>query len=129
MLAVTLYKCEESAKSCSQCLAVDERRRCGWCSSTEQCTGEVGCSSLWNTENATLCPPPFISAISPRRGPEQGGTILTIEGSDLGVEFTDIARVTVNGADCDLIETDYVPGNRLEFPVSQGSLYNDFLTI
>lgn len=109
---MTLYKCEESAKGCSQCLAVDGRRHCGWCPSPQQCTMRSNCSSKWNRELASRCPQPSIFNISPTSGPEQGGTTLLIRGSDLGVDVTDIARVTVNGLDCDLIEIAYSAGRR-----------------
>ena len=108
---VTLFKCGQSATDCSECLAVDpQKRKCGWCSSNGACTVELECTAGWNGKESVDCPEPFISTIAPKRGPIEGGTKLTIKGSNLGVRFQDIVSVKVNDQECDLREELYSPG-------------------
>ena len=49
--------------------------------------------------------------VNPNSGPYQGGTAVTINGTDLGVVFEDIINVTIGGALC-IIEdnSSYQPG-------------------
>ena len=52
----------------------------------------------------------IILMVNPNSGPYQGGTAVTINGTDLGVVFEDIINVTIGGALC-IIESDsYQPG-------------------
>ncbi|ETW92140.1 MAG: hypothetical protein ETSY2_54400 [Candidatus Entotheonella gemina] len=59
------------------------------------------------------CPPPAITSVQPKRGPVQGGTLVTLTGTDLGTKFTDIVEVRLlsnssSGSDCSLSEEGYV---------------------
>lgn len=57
----------------------------------------------------------FILQISPQSGHFLGGTVVTIYGSNLGVEFSDIENnVTVAGIACNATakKEDYVPSKR-----------------
>ena len=60
------------------------------------------------------CPAPVITGFSPSSGPPNGGTILTIEGRDLGVVFTDFleagSNITVGGVICTPLNMDYISG-------------------
>ena len=38
--------------------------------------------------------------ITPRSGPYEGNTIITVTGSDLGQKFADILAITVGGETC-----------------------------
>ena len=71
----------------------------------EQCGGDDHMS--WLDRNHT-CPNPRVTYFSPRSGPWEGGTNITIEGENLGKHFDDIARgVTVAGMACDPYEELY----------------------
>ncbi len=107
-----LFKCGQSATDCSECLAVDsQERKCGWCKNNATCTVELGCIGRWIGKVGDQdCPASFISTISPKSGPLEGGTKFIIQGSNLGLKFQDVSIVTVNGQECDLKEEFYVPG-------------------
>ncbi len=47
-------------------------------------------------------------------GPVDGGTAITVMGTDLGVTFADIlnATLTLGGVACTIINTDYIPGRQ-----------------
>lgn len=110
-LVVTLFKCSISATDCSECLAVlPIQKMCGWCNADLTCNVQEECAANWNGGDGSECPEPLITGFSPPKGPIEGGTKLTIEGSNLGVTFADIGQVTVNELICDLIEKEYAPG-------------------
>ncbi|GIY22761.1 hypothetical protein CEXT_649381 [Caerostris extrusa] len=80
---VTLYKCHllgshGGRADCSLCMTRERKYQCAWCgtscSYSESCIDPV----------ATSCPPPHIDWIHPLSGPLEGGTLVTIEGSNLG---------------------------------------------
>ena len=48
----------------------------------------------------------------PPRGPVEGGTVITIEGKELGISFSDIERVLVGDVECQLVSSEYKPGTR-----------------
>ena len=61
------------------------------------------------------CPPPAITSVHPKRGPVQGGTLVTLAGSNLGTTFTDIVGVRLlsngsSGSSCSLSEEGYMAG-------------------
>ena len=54
----------------------------------------------------------LMEQVNPNSGPYQGGTNVTISGTDLGVVVDDIINITIGGAPC-MINTDsYLPGER-----------------
>ena len=87
-----LYNCRELENTCSSCLG---RNRlgfgCGWCSNSE-CTVSEECSATFSI-TTDACPAPVINSIQPNRGPREGGTRVTITGTDLGASFSDILQV------------------------------------
>ena len=87
-----LYNCRELESTCSSCLG---RNRlgfdCGWCSNSE-CTVSEECSATFSI-TTDACPAPVINSIQPNRGPREGGTRVTITGTDLGASFSDILQV------------------------------------
>ena len=119
---VTLFKCEVSANDCSECLAVDHRRKCGWCTDAVNdeftCTVVQECHADWIEVNSGSCPKPVITGFKPPKGPRDGGTNVTIEGSNLGVKFADISSVIVKGIVCEVVEEEYAPGKTLAYSVS-----------
>jgi plexin A len=123
--SLTLFKCEVSANDCSECLSVDRkavvrRRKCGWCNDIPKdaftCTVELECPADWidpDVKSDSSCPEPVITDFSPKKGPRDGGTNVTIEGSNLGVQLADISSVTAGGVACDLISERYAPGKTI----------------
>ena len=69
---------------------------CGWCS--DQCSIVEECSTLFYTETDN-CPSPRIGSVQPNRGPREGGTRVTISGTDLGASYSDILNVTLRSDD------------------------------
>lgn len=55
-------------------------------------------------------PPPQISPVT---GPREGGTRVTIEGENLGLQVKEIAHVQVAGVRCNPIPTQYISAERL----------------
>ncbi|KAM7341328.1 plexin A [Cochliomyia hominivorax] len=104
---VVIYRCRDMADSCGMCLALAEKYNCGWCSSTNTCEVEEQCNKN-NNEGKTdwlnrmeTCPNPEIHSFSPKTGPWEGGTNITIRGINLGKNFTDIySGVRIAGINC-----------------------------
>ena len=67
------------------------------------------------------CPPPMITSISPDSGPTEGGTTVTITGTDLGTSFSDIVSITVGSLSCTPIENSYLVGRRISCDISSSS--------
>lgn len=57
------------------------------------------------------CAPP--PQISPVTGPREGGTRVTIEGENLGLQVKEIAHVQVAGVRCNPIPSQYISAERL----------------
>ena len=130
--AVILYYCRDLGSGCSECLA--SRRgsefMCGWCE--DSCNVLQECNGYTFITEGRNCPAPFINSISPDSGnhcsyrhtawlillppvgPVEGGTTITVRGTDLGVTFADImtSTLTLGGVACTPINTDYIPGRQ-----------------
>ena len=52
----------------------------------------------------------LMEQVNPNSGPYQGGTDVTISGTDLGVVVDDILIVTIGGAQCVIQADSYQPG-------------------
>uniref|UniRef100_A0A3B4WYL7 Plexin D1 n=1 Tax=Seriola lalandi dorsalis TaxID=1841481 RepID=A0A3B4WYL7_SERLL len=75
---VEVYNCGVGSSDCSQCWGrEDQGHLCGWCDNS--CKPRVDCQPIRDQ-----CPAPEINKIFPSRGPVEGGTLLTIEGRNLG---------------------------------------------
>ncbi|XP_029903953.1 plexin-B1-like, partial [Myripristis murdjan] len=99
LLRLHLYDCSAGQSDCSQCRAVPEEYGCVWCpgSSAPSCVYNQSCSSV----PADTCPPPQISQVLPVSGPLEGGVLVTIRGSNLGMKYQDVVGgVTVAGVPC-----------------------------
>ena len=101
------------ADSCSTCLAatMSPGLECGgWCKPTTECqfVGE-SCNSA-HVLQGDNCPDPVITSFTPTSGLPEGGTTITIQGSDLGVVFQDITdgSITISGAPCTPIAESYM---------------------
>lgn len=87
---------------CSLCITREKRYGCSWCNN--QCVYNETCASTSAVAHAE-CPKPRIDSISPLSGPIEGGTLLTIEGSNLGIKELDVAnKIFVGTIACKLIK-------------------------
>uniref|UniRef100_A0A7N6A134 Sema domain-containing protein n=1 Tax=Anabas testudineus TaxID=64144 RepID=A0A7N6A134_ANATE len=96
---VQLYDCSAGQSDCSQCRAVPEEYGCVWCpgSPTPSCVYNQSCLST----PAETCPPPQITQVVPVSGPLEGGILVTITGTNLGMKYQDVmGGVTVSGVQC-----------------------------
>uniref|UniRef100_A0A8C7KDQ8 Plexin-B1 n=1 Tax=Oncorhynchus kisutch TaxID=8019 RepID=A0A8C7KDQ8_ONCKI len=110
-LPVTLYNCSVGRSDCSQCHTADQKYGCVWCGG-DQSTCLYGDSCSEPLEQT--CPAPVIHAIEPLSGLVEGGTVLTISGSNLGQKAEDILHsVTVAGVSCSVIPHLYEVSSRI----------------
>ena len=114
-----LYNCAELADSCSSCLG--SQFECSWCGTPNQPTGSCAYSGPGGTCSATSitmgsdCAAPSIDNFNPKSGPPQGGTTITITGTDLGITFNDFtspgSSIQVGDVACTPVNRDgYIPG-------------------
>uniref|UniRef100_A0A3Q3WDU9 Plexin-B1 n=1 Tax=Mola mola TaxID=94237 RepID=A0A3Q3WDU9_MOLML len=99
-LRLQLYDCSAGQSDCSQCRAVPEEYGCVWCpgSPAPSCVYNQSCASI----PADTCPPPQITQVQPLSGPLEGGVLVTITGSNLGMRYRDVVGgVTVAGVHCE----------------------------
>ncbi|XP_043069381.1 plexin-B [Drosophila bipectinata] len=111
---VTLYKCDvlgshRDHADCSLCVTREPKYQCAWCGNScvynETCSSE---SSFINERPPTLekidCPLPRIDIIKPLSGPIEGGTLVTIEGSNLGIREEDVrGKIYIGSIPCHLV--------------------------
>ncbi|XP_072026114.1 plexin-A4-like [Amphiura filiformis] len=125
---VTLYKCEVKRPDCSRCLSSTTTRpelMCGWCKTNTMCTvnDNSKCSGGWleagTDEN---CPMPILSGVWPPSGPNEGNTIISVMGTDLGLEFNDVVSVMVGDKDCDIsgLSQEYMTGSSVSCRTPSG---------
>ncbi|XP_062853474.1 plexin-B1 [Trichomycterus rosablanca] len=110
-LYVTLYNCSVGRSDCSRCHTADPKYNCVWCAGGQSsCVHRDSCSeSIKDT-----CPAPLVNSIEPLTGLVEGGTTLTISGSNLGQKAQDILQsVTVAGIPCIVIPDLYEISSRI----------------
>ncbi|XP_059189856.1 plexin-D1 [Centropristis striata] len=92
-MRVEVYNCGVGSSDCSQCWGrQDQGHLCGWCENS--CRPRDDCQSIRDQ-----CPAPEIHKIFPLRGPVEGGTLLTIQGKNLG-RRADAVKVSIGGVPC-----------------------------
>ncbi|XP_013784511.1 plexin-B-like [Limulus polyphemus] len=102
---ITLYKCHllgshGGRADCSLCLTRSSQYQCAWCGS--DCNYSGSCTE----PILSSCPRPRIDWIHPLSGPIEGGTLVTIEGSNLGSSEEEIkGKIMIGGIPC--IPKDY----------------------
>ncbi|KAG1679056.1 Plexin-B [Nymphon striatum] len=102
---ITLYKCNilgsfSNRPDCSLCTTLDRKYHCSWCK--DSCNFDELCT---DSKAFGICPRPRIDTIRPSNGPIEGGTLVTIEGSNLGTDFNEIKDHTfIGNIPCDPIE-------------------------
>ncbi|XP_055371957.1 plexin-B isoform X2 [Condylostylus longicornis] len=100
---IILYKCDQLGShrehaDCSLCVTRDAKYQCSWCGT--QCKYNESCS-LADRKNE--CPKPRIDMIKPLTGPIEGGTLLTVEGSNLGIREEDVrGKISIGNIPCEL---------------------------
>ncbi|UYV63082.1 plexB [Cordylochernes scorpioides] len=102
--SLTIYKCHllgshGSREDCSLCQTRDRKYHCSWCGGScsfgDSCVEPV----------ANSCPPPHIDLIHPLSGPVEGGTLVVIEGSNLGSSAEEIRdKITIGGIPCEPVD-------------------------
>uniref|UniRef100_A0A8C7YS04 Plexin-A2 n=1 Tax=Oryzias sinensis TaxID=183150 RepID=A0A8C7YS04_9TELE len=116
-IKVHLYKCAAQRDSCGLCLKADRKFQCGWCSEEGRCTLRHHCPAInpyttrWlNLSSRNVkCTNPRITEVTPVAGPPEGGTRVTIYGTNLGLSFSDMEdNVQVAGVQCTPIEDGYI---------------------
>ncbi|KAA0714339.1 Plexin A3 [Triplophysa tibetana] len=113
-----LYKCEAQRDSCGLCLKADSTFECGWCLAEKKCLLKQHCSAPENNwmhqgRRNIRCSHPRIISIRPLTGPKEGGTRVTIEGENLGLQVREITHVRVAGVRCNPAASEYVSAERI----------------
>ncbi|XP_067093381.1 plexin-B1 [Osmerus mordax] len=110
-LYVTLYNCSVGRSDCSRCHTADAVYGCVWCGGAQaSCLYGDSCSEPIEQ----TCPAPVIHSIEPLSGLVEGGTVVTISGSNLGQKADDILEsVTVAGVACTVIPQLYEISSRI----------------
>uniref|UniRef100_A0A8C6J3P2 Plexin-B1 n=1 Tax=Melopsittacus undulatus TaxID=13146 RepID=A0A8C6J3P2_MELUD len=108
--AVTFYNCSVGHTDCSRCQTADSKYNCVWCGGENpSCVFRGSCKE----DIEDLCPAPLIHSVYPLSGPVEGGTRITITGSNLGQKHQDIAEtVTVAGIPCAVDAQEYEISSR-----------------
>lgn len=111
-LYVTLFNCSVGRSDCSRCRTADPKYGCVWCGGAagSHCVFQDSCSD----DVKHSCPAPVIHFLDPVSGPIEGGTVVTISGSNLGQRAEDIQNsVTVAGVPCSVISSRYEVSSRI----------------
>ena len=117
--AVVLYNCPSLADGCSPCLGANLGTGfdCGWCSgsSVDTCRVSEDCHSPAQfATSPNQCPAATIRSVFPASGPPEGGTTVTITGTDLGVTYADVVNnVMISSSPCITQEDGYIPGTQI----------------
>ncbi|XP_034534320.1 plexin-B1 [Notolabrus celidotus] len=117
-LRLHLYDCSAGQSDCSQCRAVPPEYGCVWCQggSTPSCVYNQSCGSV----PADTCPPPLITKVLPVSGPLEGGVLITITGSNLGMRYQDVVGgVTVADVQCGVLPEGYLISTRVVCELQQ----------
>ncbi|XP_035243378.1 plexin-B1 isoform X2 [Anguilla anguilla] len=110
-LYVTLYNCSVGRSDCSRCHTAEQRYGCVWCGGPRSsCLYRDSCTERIEQ----TCPAPVIHLIEPLSGLVEGGTLITISGSNLGQKAQDIQdSVTVAGVPCAVLPDRYEVSSRI----------------
>ncbi|KAF3696340.1 Plexin A3 Precursor [Channa argus] len=122
-----LYKCEAQRSSCGQCLKAPAAFECGWCTETRKCLLRQHCPSpeqnwMHHGRHNLRCSHPRITKIDPLTGPREGGTRVTIEGENLGLQVKEIAHVQVAGVRCNPVPLQYISAERIVCDMAEALL-------
>ncbi|KAM4863155.1 plexin-B1 [Urocitellus parryii] len=106
-LHVILYNCSVGHWDCSRCQTAMPQYGCVWCDGEyPRCVAQEACGKAEAV--ATQCPAPLIHSVEPLTGPIDGGTRVTIRGSNLGQHVQDVlGMVMVAGVPCAVDAQEY----------------------
>ncbi|XP_004704039.1 plexin-B1 [Echinops telfairi] len=106
-LHVVLYDCSVGHGDCSRCQTATPQYGCVWCEGEHaHCMAQEACGEAGAV--ATQCPAPLIHSVEPLTGPVDGGTRITIRGSNLGQHVRDVQdTVRVAGVPCAVVTQEY----------------------
>ncbi|KAG7472234.1 hypothetical protein MATL_G00106780 [Megalops atlanticus] len=105
-MTVEVYNCGTGSSDCSQCWGrQDQEHLCAWCDNS--CRLQNQCRP-----HGSQCPNPEVLKISPLSGPLEGGTLLTIQGRNLGRRASNVT-VAIGGVPCRLLEDQYIVSVRV----------------
>ncbi|XP_008056443.1 plexin-B1 [Carlito syrichta] len=106
-LHVVLYDCSVGHGDCSRCQTAMPQYGCVWCEREHpRCVAQEACGETEAV--ATQCPAPLIHSVEPLTGPIDGGTRVTIRGSNLGQHVQDVLdTVRVAGVPCAVDAQEY----------------------
>uniref|UniRef100_A0A671QPN7 Plexin A3 n=1 Tax=Sinocyclocheilus anshuiensis TaxID=1608454 RepID=A0A671QPN7_9TELE len=90
----------------------------GWCLADKKCLLKQHCPSpehnwMHQGRRNVRCSHPRITKIRPLTGPKEGGTRVTIEGENLGLQFREITHVRVAGVRCNPAASEYISAERI----------------
>uniref|UniRef100_A0A8C7D921 Plexin-B1 n=1 Tax=Oncorhynchus kisutch TaxID=8019 RepID=A0A8C7D921_ONCKI len=110
-LHVTLFNCSVGRSDCSRCRTADQKYGCVWCGGARsKCSYRDSCAG----EIKQSCPAPVIHLVRLDLRPLEGGTVVTISGSNLGQKAEDIQNsVTIAGVPCTVINSRYEISSRI----------------
>ena len=72
-------------------------RRCGWCEGLGTCMLQNSGYNICPSDFSSVCAGLTISGFEPTHGPVEGGTLVTIRGTNLGSRPSDISSVKIAG--------------------------------
>eukprot|EP00070_Physeter_catodon_P034326 XP_028341220.1 plexin-B1 isoform X11 [Physeter catodon] len=106
-LHVVLYDCSVGHEDCSRCQTAMPQYGCVWCKGEHpRCVAREACGEAEAV--VTQCPAPLIHSVEPLTGPVDGGTRVTIRGSNLGQHVQDVQdTVRVAGVPCAVDAQEY----------------------
>uniref|UniRef100_A0AAY5EHT0 Sema domain-containing protein n=1 Tax=Electrophorus electricus TaxID=8005 RepID=A0AAY5EHT0_ELEEL len=99
-LWLEVYSCSGGDSDCSQCWGREQQGHlCAWCDNS--CRPRQQCQPI-----GLQCPDPSVHKIQPLNGPLGGGTLLTVQGRNLGRGSAEV-KVTIGDVPCDLLPDRY----------------------
>ncbi|XP_067096342.1 plexin-D1 [Osmerus mordax] len=105
-MRVEVYNCGVGSADCSQCWGREyQGHLCGWCDNS--CRPRDDCQTAGDQ-----CPDPEIYKISPQSGPLEGGTLLTVQGKNLGRRAEEV-NVSIGSFPCALLADRYTVSTQL----------------
>ncbi|XP_051964784.1 plexin-D1-like [Xyrauchen texanus] len=105
-MTVEVYSCSAGDSDCSQCWGREAQGHlCAWCDN--KCRPRDHCQSI-----TTQCPQPHIQKIEPLRGPLMGGTLLTVQGRNLGYSVAHV-NVSIGDVPCKILPKYYTVSVKL----------------
>ncbi|XP_059358937.1 plexin-D1 isoform X2 [Carassius carassius] len=105
-MTVEVYSCSVGDSDCSQCWGRQTQgHMCVWCDNS--CQQRDECHSI-----TTRCPDPHIQKVEPLSGPLTGGTLLTVQGRNLGHNTTQL-NISIGRVPCSVLPQHYTVSVRL----------------